>query len=117
MFRNRSWSALLIAAFLVFPAATVAQSHFKVLHSFEGKGEGAKFPSNIVMDASGNLYGVATQGGYSGCSNGCGAVYELSPTNRTTAASQMVWPSTRPEIYMAPRRMEEGHTMLARFSS
>jgi uncharacterized repeat protein (TIGR03803 family) len=80
MFRYRIWFALLIAAFLVFPAAAVAQSHFKVLHSFDGKGEGAKYPTNIVMDASGNLYGVATHGGYSGCSNGCGAVYELSPS-------------------------------------
>jgi uncharacterized repeat protein (TIGR03803 family) len=80
MFCCRTWFALLIAAFIAFPAAAVAQSHFKVLHSFDGKGEGAKYPTNIVMDASGNLYGVATHGGYSGCGNGCGAVYELSPT-------------------------------------
>jgi len=33
--------------------------------------------TTLAMDAKGNLYGVTSDGGNSGCS--CGVVYELSP--------------------------------------
>jgi len=80
MFRCDRGSVILIAVFFFLSANAFAQSHFKVLHLFDGKGEGAKYPGNIVMDGSGNLFGITTQGGDSACSSGCGVVYELSPS-------------------------------------
>jgi len=45
-------------------------------------GAGGKFPiSSLVFDAAGNLYGSTSQGGNETiCGNGCGVVFELSPT-------------------------------------
>lgn len=56
----------------------------KVLYNFEGGADGADpYQSGVVMDKSGNLYGVVSADGLEGsCSGfGCGLVYELSPTS------------------------------------
>jgi len=47
-----------------------------ILHEFQGQGDGGE-PGlgTVVLDASGNLYGLTTVGG----ANGTGVVYELSP--------------------------------------
>jgi uncharacterized repeat protein (TIGR03803 family) len=51
----------------------------KVLHSFNGT-NGASPYSSLVLDASGNLYGMTAYGGTStACTAGCGTVFELSP--------------------------------------
>ncbi len=53
-----------------------------VLYSFTGGADGGNPSSDVIFDASGNLYGTAGVGGTStGCSRGsaCGAVFELSP--------------------------------------
>jgi uncharacterized repeat protein (TIGR03803 family) len=55
---------------------------YKILHSFcryTGCPDG-ELPSNLIWDASGNLYGTAFSGGYvyPKC-DGCGTVFELSP--------------------------------------
>ena len=53
-----------------------------VLHSFNGE-DGSGLWAGLVMDAAGNLYGPAPQGGDLTGQNcapfGCGTVYELSP--------------------------------------
>lgn len=56
------------------------------LYSFQGgaAGDGAYPTAGLVMDAAGNLYGVTSYGGGTGCSPGagvlgCGTVFELSP--------------------------------------
>jgi uncharacterized repeat protein (TIGR03803 family) len=46
-----------------------------VLYSFIGGSDGAYPYSNLILDASGNLYGTASQGG---CCSGAGTVFELS---------------------------------------
>lgn len=53
---------------------------YSTLHLF-GMGNDGFYPlSGVVMDAVGNLYGTAAEGG-SGCTGpGCGVVYELSPS-------------------------------------
>lgn len=52
-----------------------------ILHSFGGGKDGKQPLSSLVFDAAGNLYGTTSQGGSTGCSsNGCGTVFELSPT-------------------------------------
>jgi hypothetical protein len=48
---------------------------FHTIHQFSAAmGDGASPGSAFILDANGNLYGVAPNGG-----NGCGIVYELSP--------------------------------------
>lgn len=50
------------------------------LHDFTGGSDGANPFSNLVFDASGNLYGTASAGGTgSACSGGCGVVFEITP--------------------------------------
>jgi len=58
-----------------------------VLHSFngalDGGTDGGEPQAGVVFDAAGNLYGTTAGGGTGvGCvgGNGCGTVYELSPT-------------------------------------
>ena len=48
------------------------------LYDFTGGTDGS-FPRNVVMDASGNLYGITTYGGNSACQAGCGVVFEIAP--------------------------------------
>lgn len=52
-----------------------------VLHNFTGGSDGAFPEARLIMDASGNLYGVASQGGDASCAPpyGCGVVFELTP--------------------------------------
>jgi uncharacterized repeat protein (TIGR03803 family) len=51
-----------------------------VLHSFIGA-DGANPYSDLVMDGWGNLYGTTASGGSSSaCTDGCGTVFEVSPT-------------------------------------
>jgi uncharacterized repeat protein (TIGR03803 family) len=54
-----------------------------VLHSFTGGSDGVTPVSGLTMDAQGNLYGTTSTGGSTNCfdGNGCGIVYELSPSN------------------------------------
>ena len=50
------------------------------LHDFTGGSDGAYPVSNVVFDASGNLYGTASGGGSSAnCTGGCGVVWEITP--------------------------------------
>jgi hypothetical protein len=52
---------------------------FKVLHTFTGPDFDGEAPSGSpILDASGNLYGTTQLGGF----DGCGVVYELSPTKQ-----------------------------------
>jgi hypothetical protein len=56
-----------------------------VIHSFTDS-DGADLASPLIFDQSGNLYGTARSGGYSGgsCSTfgGCGTVFQLIPTSQ-----------------------------------
>ena len=57
-----------------------------VLHSF-GSGNDGSYPEvGLIMDAQGNLYGVASKGGdLNFCQGaGCGAVFEVSPSGTET---------------------------------
>jgi uncharacterized repeat protein (TIGR03803 family) len=52
----------------------------KVLHSFTGGSDGAN-PVGLIIDSSGNLYGLATMGGTGVCTSGCGVAYKLTPNS------------------------------------
>jgi len=49
------------------------------LHDFTGGSDGGYPYSNLVFDASGNLYGTASVGGAGPCTNGCGVIFEITP--------------------------------------
>ena len=49
----------------------------RVLYSFKGGTDGSNSISNVVFDASGNLYGTTSEGGALGCS--CGTIFKLAP--------------------------------------
>lgn len=54
---------------------------FKILHSFPASSSDGVDPISLILDKSGNVYGVAQGGGTTGCNGfGCGTVFELSPT-------------------------------------
>jgi len=62
----------------------LSQSTEKVLWSFGGASmnDGSAPLGELVMDASGNLYGTTSGGGsISNCPGGCGTVFELSPSS------------------------------------
>jgi uncharacterized repeat protein (TIGR03803 family) len=50
------------------------------LHSFNGE-DGSEPDSNLIFDASGNLYGTTVDGGKLRRCNalGCGTVFEITP--------------------------------------
>jgi len=53
-----------------------------ILYSFSRTSAGGTPNGNLVIDRSGNLYGTTFEGGDFQCySNGCGVVFELSPTS------------------------------------
>jgi uncharacterized repeat protein (TIGR03803 family) len=51
-----------------------------VLYSFTGGSDGEAAIGGVIFDASGNLYGTTNGGGAGGCPNGCGTLFELSPS-------------------------------------
>jgi hypothetical protein len=69
--------------YAVSTTVTVFAATEAVLYSFQGGTGGADpYQSGVVMDKSGNLYGVLSSGGEAGTGcfgEGCGLVYELSP--------------------------------------
>jgi uncharacterized repeat protein (TIGR03803 family) len=56
-----------------------------VLYSFTGAADGANPRAGLVLDAAGNFYGTAMQGGnFTGCNYGCGLVFKLDPAGVET---------------------------------
>jgi uncharacterized repeat protein (TIGR03803 family) len=57
-----------------------------VLHAFSGKSDGYYPEAGLVIDAKGNLYGTASQGGTGNClaDEGCGVVFKLAPGGHFT---------------------------------
>jgi len=51
-----------------------------VLYSFMGGDDGDQPIDGVVMDGTGNLYGTTRFGGVPSCNDGCGTVFELSPS-------------------------------------
>ncbi len=50
------------------------------LYDFTGGSDGSAPAGGVVLDANGNLYGTASQGGTGpNCPSGCGVVWEITP--------------------------------------
>jgi uncharacterized repeat protein (TIGR03803 family) len=62
--------------------------HQTVLHTFTGGADGGFFPSGVIRDSAGNLYGTTNYGGdlsASACVGyGCGVVYKLGQSGNDT---------------------------------
>jgi len=71
--------AILFALTVVATQAAQAQT-FTVIHSFTGGPDGGVPTAGVIMDAAGNLYGTAYNGGLPNCDSGCGTVFKLTNT-------------------------------------
>ena len=62
-----------------------AQFNYTVLHTFTGSPDGV-YPSPLIRDADGNLYGTAQAGGSDNdfCAFGCGMVFKIDPAGEMT---------------------------------
>jgi uncharacterized repeat protein (TIGR03803 family) len=72
------WTIAAAALLLLLNTAAWASSE-KVLLNFNGT-DGSD-GNNLIFDAAGNLYGVATTGGTGACSSGCGTIFKLTSTS------------------------------------
>ncbi len=72
-------AALLVVAVVVlmFTPGAWAQP-YKTLYTFVGDASG-QFPSGVIFDQAGNLYGTTGEGGGGPCDDGCGLAYKLTP--------------------------------------
>ena len=81
--RRSACKAAAVAAAIFLSLGTDQQTHaqtvnFTVIHSFSGT-DGTYPESELVRDASGNLYGTTSHGGDPGCYSGCGTVFKIDP--------------------------------------
>jgi uncharacterized repeat protein (TIGR03803 family) len=107
---SRILGAMLLLALAVVaaaPTATAQAPSYKVIHDFTNK-DGAQPEGNLVLDASGNLYGITQFGGKNSsslCNNsgssGCGTVFELSPN------ANGIW--TRTELHRFQGGITDGY--------
>jgi hypothetical protein len=65
-------STAVVLVFICLDGATVHAQTFTVLHAFTGGADGAQPEMGITMDADGNLYGSAAEGGLAGSCLGLG---------------------------------------------
>jgi uncharacterized repeat protein (TIGR03803 family) len=66
-----------------------------VLYTFQGQGDGGVPLAGLILDAGGNLYGTASQGGRTGRSCGlvgCGVVFKLNPAGQETVLHTFTGP-------------------------
>jgi uncharacterized repeat protein (TIGR03803 family) len=63
----------------------------RVLYNFKGGGDGQNSISNLVIDATGNLYGTTSEGGL-----GSGVIFQLTPTANAR------WSESVPHEFQGP---------------
>ncbi|HEY6769216.1 MAG TPA: choice-of-anchor tandem repeat GloVer-containing protein [Candidatus Sulfotelmatobacter sp.] len=76
---------------------------FVVLHSFPDNSSDGQFPSSIVLDAKGNVYGATTSDPAGDCGTyGCGVIFRLSPTTSGTWSESILYHFNGTPDGMAP---------------
>jgi uncharacterized repeat protein (TIGR03803 family) len=86
LLRKRQALAIAMFALALLAVATPsanAQFTYTVLHTFTGSSDGV-YPSPLIRDAEGNLYGTAEAGGNTLCDFGCGLVFKIPPAGNFT---------------------------------
>lgn len=74
-------AALVLIMAAVFVPPAWATDKYTTLYNFKGGSNGSYSVAGLVFDAAGNLYGTTFRGG-GGCpGDGCGTVFELTPSN------------------------------------
>ena len=73
--------ATLAAICMLSPAAPASQWETAIYQFRPGTGDGYAPAAGLIADAKGNLYGTTMFGGAACGLDGCGTVYELSPSN------------------------------------
>ena len=54
---------------------------FSLIYSFQGGAADGEYPEGgLVFDKTGNLFGATIRGGNSSCQDGCGTVFQLTPS-------------------------------------
>jgi len=72
--------ALVLSLFFTAAPSALAQSTFKLLHTFSGP-DGASPSGDLVRDSAGNIYGVTKRGGLPcthGGNGGCGTLFRIT---------------------------------------
>lgn len=74
-----------------------------LLHSFAGGSDGFSPGYGLTRDASGDLYGVTTEGGSTNCSGyGCGVVFKVAPDGTETILYSFLGGADGSAPYAAP---------------
>jgi len=79
-------AAAVLALLMILMAVGSPSAHaqtFTVLHTFTGSADGV-YPTPLIRDADGNLYGAAEAGGNTLCTFGCGYVFKVDPAGKLT---------------------------------
>ena len=79
------------AVYQLAPTQTGAWKE-RVLYSFKGGTDGSNSISNLVFDATGNLYGTTSEGGAAGC--GCGVIFKMTPGAHATWSESVAYSFT-----------------------
>jgi len=72
------------------PSAAPGEWIATVLYSFAGGSDGALPYAHLIFDNAGNLYGTTFFGG-TGCVEGCGTVFQLTPTNSSAWQERVIY--------------------------
>jgi uncharacterized repeat protein (TIGR03803 family) len=65
---------------------------FVVLHSFPENSSDGLYPSSLLLDAKGNVYGATTSDSAGDCGTyGCGLIFRLSPTTSGTWSESILY--------------------------
>lgn len=77
-FAVRSACLAALVVLMLLSLLAQAKDKYRVLYTFTGKADGGAPIGRLAFDKAGNLYGTAVGGG-TGCSFGCGVVFQLTP--------------------------------------
>jgi len=78
-----------------------------VLYNFGGSPDAALPSGNLVADSQGNFYGPSIWGGRTNCADGCGTVYELSPSAGGSWTEQVIYAASDGFYPMGPLLLDQ----------